>query len=616
MRVAFWCPTRQYGKRFYVRSEYHIVDEFDPTIAYKSGDLPLDHLANNPPLPNSLAGYEILELLGRGGMGIVYKARQQNPDRLVALKVIRSDLASEEMLKRFQIETATLGRLQHPGIARIYEAGTAMVDGYQQPFFAMEFIEGMPLQQWMAETALDDAAVLALMVRICDAVQHAHQQGVIHRDLKPDNIMVDEHGCPRILDFGLARSTDADIAVTRANTTAGQILGTLPYMAPEQAAGQQDAIDTRCDVYALGVITYELLAGRLPLSFNKAMVHEAIRIIQEEEPERLSTFNRSSRGDLETIVRKAMEKEKGQRYESVSALAADLDRFLKNEPISARSPGTLYQISKFARRNRVLVVGVAGIFASLIIGVIGTSIGMYRAGQAQREAETQAVLLEKSLTRESEALDGEQQQRKKAEAAEEEARLAAEEANRFYGGALYESAIRSFSNGEPHAGKVLLAKAAELKPDLDPRAVQLMHIVHPDFPIKPFLGANGKPIGAVPVAISGDGRFLFYVQDRRTIIRHCLADGTEQKLPAPLITVFRVIASTSGKYVAACDNLGNILLYDAEKNQLLKRHILPHIDDGEMGLSIVRMDFHPDETELAVYWEYASTQRDSLFRYE
>jgi serine/threonine protein kinase len=219
-------------------------------------------------------------------------------------------LATGEALRRFQHESEALGRLQHPGIAQIYEASTADTGFGPQPYFAMELIRGQPLHEYAEAQHLNTRERLALMARVCDAVEHAHQRGVIHRDLKPGNILVDETGQPKILDFGVARVTDSDSQLTR-QTHMGQLVGTLAYMSPEQVLGDPLAVDVRSDVYALGVVLFELLAGCLPYSVDQKPLHEAVRIIREEDAAPLSSIHRTYRGDIATIVAKALEKEKG-----------------------------------------------------------------------------------------------------------------------------------------------------------------------------------------------------------------------------------------------------------------------------------------------------------------
>lgn len=352
-------------------------------------------------IPKRIGHYEIVRVLGEGGMGVVYEARQENPQRIVALKVLRSCLPSTNMLRRFQHEAKMLGQLQHPGIACIYEAGVAQIgngEGLlgQEPFFAMELIRGRPLNTYAAENRLSVRDRSELVAKVCDAMEHAHRKGVIHRDLKPSNILVDESGQPKILDFGVARVTDADIATVTMQTASGQLIGTVPYMSPEQVAGDSRQIDTRSDVYAVGVILYELLSGKLPHDVRNRSIPEAARIIRDEEPSRLSSFDTSLRGDIETIVAKACEKGKDRRYQSAAELAADLRRYLRDEPIVARPPSKLYHLGKFAKRNKGLAAGLATAFVALIVGLLGTTWGMLEAaGQRDRaiavSQEAQAV---------------------------------------------------------------------------------------------------------------------------------------------------------------------------------------------------------------------------------
>jgi len=331
--------------------------------------------------------YEVQRVLGEGGMGMVYLAQQDSPRRLVALKVIRPGALSENMLRRFEFEAHLLGRLQHSGIAQVYEAGMTQDErGRPLPFFAMEFIKGVTLTEFADRRGLGTRERLELLARICDAVSHAHQKGIIHRDLKPGNILVDESGQPKILDFGVARATDADLKTTTMQTDVGQLIGTVPYMSPEQVSGDPAELDTRSDVYALGVIAYELLAGRLPHDLQKKMIHEAVRVIREDEPTRLSAINRTLRGDVETIVAKALEKDKSRRYATAESLASDIRCYLADQPISARPASGWYQFQKFTRRNRTLVVGSVTAVVLLVAGVVGTSVGLRRALIAERQA--------------------------------------------------------------------------------------------------------------------------------------------------------------------------------------------------------------------------------------
>ena len=341
-----------------------------------------------PAVPGQvIAGYTLVDRIGRGGMGEVWRATQPRPRRTVALKLVRADLMNPSMRRRFDLETEAGGRLGHDGIARVFDAG---VDAEtNRPFYAMEFVDGDRLDAWAdaANPSVDDR--LRLLIAVCEAVHHAHGAGVVHRDLKPGNVLVTRDGRPKILDFGLARLTDADLTRVTRETATGQVLGTLAYMAPEQAAGELAAVDERSDVYALGVIAFELLAGRLPIDVTGLPLHAAVRAIAEDAPSRLSGSDRSLRGDLETIVSKATAKEKGRRYKTAGALADDLQRYLDAEPIEARPPSTWYNARTFARRNKALVGGVAATMLALLIGALASAGFALRANHHAAVAEAQ-----------------------------------------------------------------------------------------------------------------------------------------------------------------------------------------------------------------------------------
>lgn len=339
-----------------------------------------------------IASYRILRRIGQGGMGVVFEAEQARPRRIVALKVMRPGVSGSAARRRFELEAQLLGRLQHPGIAQIFEAGIAETSEGHQPYFAMELIRGVSLGRHVIESGLSTRARLELMARVADAVHYAHGRGIVHRDLKPANILVDGSSQPKILDFGVARVTDCDMQLTSMGTDVGQLIGTLQYMSPEQVAADPLEVDARSDIYSLGVILFELLGDRLPYELRGRMIHEAARIIREEEPARLSSIHRSLAGDIETIVAKALAKERSLRYASASELAEDLRRFLRDEPILARPPSTSYQLHKFARRHRALVMGVTAVFLALTAGLIASSILYVQAEWRRREAEVQRRL--------------------------------------------------------------------------------------------------------------------------------------------------------------------------------------------------------------------------------
>jgi WD40 repeat protein/tRNA A-37 threonylcarbamoyl transferase component Bud32 len=313
-----------------------------------------------------VGGYEILGIVGRGGSGVVYKARQKSPDRVVALKTVRLRLGGDET--RFLEEAQTLARFKHPGIAHIYEAG---VQG-GVPWFAMEHIEGARDFVQHAR-GLDIPTRLRLLAEIADAVHHGHQRGVVHRDLKPANILVDASGLPKIIDFGIAR----------AHGERGEITGTPPYMSPEQCGGGA-AVDVRSDVYALGVILFEALSGRLPHAVEGLPLADAMRVVRDRPPDPLDI---PSRGDLASIAGKAMRKDPEERYASAAEFAADLRRHLAHEPVLAHPPSILYRARKFVRRHRALTASVAAVLVASVAAAVVSRREALATGRALERAE-------------------------------------------------------------------------------------------------------------------------------------------------------------------------------------------------------------------------------------
>jgi len=342
-------------------------------------------LVGDPPSAGPLPGgtrvgrHRVVRLLGRGGMGEVYEAEQDQPRRRVALKLVRTDRAPAEARRRFQLECEVLGTLQHPGIAQVFEAGTAMLaGGLEQPYLAMELIEGVPLGEYARSAGLDLRARVELLARVCDAVQHAHEHGVIHRDLKPANVLVVDspasegggRGQPKVLDFGVARLVAHEaVGFTRD----GQVVGTLAYMSPEQMAGEGAAVDTRTDVYALGVMLYELLADRRAFDLEGLGLAQAVVALRERAPRPLGELSRALRGDLETIVSRAMHAEPARRYATAAQLGSDLRRHLSGEPIEARADSRSYVIGRSLRRHWRFSAAAAA-FVLLLIAFAGASL--------------------------------------------------------------------------------------------------------------------------------------------------------------------------------------------------------------------------------------------------
>jgi len=349
----------------------------------------------DPMVGLTVGQYTIKRVIGSGGMGTVYEAMQQSPRRTVALKMLKQGIASRSALRRFEYEAQTLGRLRHAHIAQIYEAGTNDDGTGARPYFAMEYLAGAkPVTQYAREKKLGIRERLKLFASICNAANHGHQKGIIHRDLKPGNILVTNRGDPKIIDFGIARSTDSDMAVTTLQTDVGALIGTLQYMSPEQCDADPHDIDTRSDVYALGVVLYELLTDELPYNLSHQAIHEAARIVREEVPARPSTVNRILRGDVETISLKALEKDRDRRYQSAVELEQDIKRYLSGEPILARKASLGYQLQLLYRRHRVAVVLSGLTILLLLVSVVALSLFatlQSRTLNAMREADRQTT---------------------------------------------------------------------------------------------------------------------------------------------------------------------------------------------------------------------------------
>jgi serine/threonine protein kinase/Tfp pilus assembly protein PilF len=365
--------------------------------------------------------YKLLQKLGEGGMGTVYLAEQEEPvKRQVALKILKAGLASAHVLGRFEQERQALALMDHPNIARVFDAGTIEAHGPQsvglgRPYFVMELVKGIPITKFCDQEQLTPRQRLELLVPVCQAVQHAHQKGIIHRDLKPSNVLIglyDGKPVPKVIDFGVAKATGQKLTERTLFTEVGEIIGTLEYMAPEQAELNNLDIDTRADIYALGAILYELLAGSPPFTgqqLRSAAFAEMLRMIREVEPPKPSTKLSSSeelpsiaakrklepkkltrlvQGELDWIVMKCLEKERQRRYETANGLAMDLQRYLADEPVVAGPPSAGYRLRKFVRRNKGRVLAAMVIFLALVGGIIGTSIGMV---QARRSAEAERL---------------------------------------------------------------------------------------------------------------------------------------------------------------------------------------------------------------------------------
>jgi WD40 repeat protein/tRNA A-37 threonylcarbamoyl transferase component Bud32 len=393
--------------------------------------------------------YKLLQPIGEGGFGTVYMAEQEQPvRRRVALKIIKLGMDTKAVIARFEAERQALAMMDHPNIARVFDAGATETG---RPYFVMELVNGVPVTEYCDANRLTFRERLELFVPICQAVQHAHQKGIIHRDLKPSNVMVTLHDgrpMPKVIDFGIAKATQARLTEKTMFTEHHQMIGTPQYMSPEQAEMSGLDIDTRTDVYSLGVLLYELLTGTTPLDareLRSKAYGEMQRIIREIEPPspsaRLSTMGqllatvsaqrriegrqlyRVLRGELDWIIMRCLEKDRTRRYESAAALATDVLHYLADEPVSAGKPSAIYRARKFVHRYRIQVAAAAALAASLLAGISVSTVGMVRAVNAEREVRRQKDVLSQERDRVVAAETLEQQQRKAAESAAHQARL-------------------------------------------------------------------------------------------------------------------------------------------------------------------------------------------------
>ena len=415
-REAFLSRTCGDDRELYARA-LAILEHHDPSARYFSAlgaGIAADSELSDMPL-RRIGPYQLLEVLGEGGMGRVWLAEQKEPvRRQVALKVLKLGMDTEQIVARFESERQALAFMDHPCIARVFDGGTTP-EG--RPYFAMEYVEGAFITRYCDTRRLDVQARVRLFIEVCRAVQHAHMKGVIHRDIKPSNVLVsDREGAPapKVIDFGIAKAVTGSLTDRTLVTSMGQMVGTPAYMSPEQADPRGRDVDSRTDVYSLGIVLYEILAGALPFDFDPAREPGSVLsylLGDQAVPTpsaRLSTLadtqeavadlrgcqarelRSTLQGDLDWIVMKALERDRERRYETVNELADDLGRYLGHEPVVARPPTAAYRFRRFARRHRAGVVGAVATAVTLILGMVGTSIGLVRARAAEAAAQQEA----------------------------------------------------------------------------------------------------------------------------------------------------------------------------------------------------------------------------------
>jgi WD40 repeat protein/serine/threonine protein kinase len=475
--------------------------------------------------PGTMIGpYKLLQQLGEGGMGVVYMAEQEQPlRRRVALKIIKPGMDSAQVIARFEVERQALALMDHQNIARVLDAGTTES---HRPYFVMELVHGVPITQYCDTNKLSPRQRLELFVPVCYAIQHAHQKGVIHRDLKPSNVMVTLHDgqpVPKVIDFGVAKATEQRLTERTLFTQYGTIVGTLEYMAPEQAELSGLGVDTRSDIYALGVLLYELLTGTTPLErgrLREAAYDEMLRLIREEEParpsrristsgDRLATISaernteptqlsRLVHGELDWIVMRCLEKDRTRRYETANGLARDLEHYLADEPVEACPPSAGYRLRKFARKHRKLLASAAAFAALLVLGVVASGWQAVRATQAEEQANANAV---QALEKEQEA----NQQRDDAQRQRDEVRGLNERLQRTLYAAHMNLAHNAWDLGGVMRVRELLDQHRPKAGDADPRGFEwsyLYRLVHSDL----LTLKHGRAVYCV--AYSPDGKRL------------------------------------------------------------------------------------------------------------
>jgi tetratricopeptide (TPR) repeat protein/serine/threonine protein kinase/WD40 repeat protein len=549
--------------------------------------------------PGTVIGpYKLIEPIGEGGMGTVWMAQQTEPvKRLVALKLIKAGMDSRQVIARFEAERQALALMDHPNIAKVLDGGTT---GTGRPYFVMDLVKGVPITRYCDEHQLTPRQRLELFVPVCQAVQHAHQKGIIHRDLKPSNVLVapyDGKPVPKVIDFGVAKAAGQSLTDKTLVTGFGNIVGTLEYMSPEQAEVNQLDIDTRSDIYSLGVLLYELLAGSPPFSrkeLGKAGMMEMLRVIREQEPSKPSTklstaeglptlaANRGTepakltklvRGELDWIVMKALEKDRNRRYETANGFAMDVQRYLADEPVQACPPTVGYRLRKLLRRYKGPILAVSLVVLVLLVGIIGTTWGMLRA----TDAEAKAVKETKGKVA---ALVTAQQSERDAKDQLFLALWNQARAGRF-----------SRQMGQRLDSLDALAKAAGIRPDDRLRDEAIAALALPDIRLGPSWHA--RPPGSHEIAFDGQYRLYARANNEEVISIRSISDDQQiqriQLKPESGISFLGL--SPDGQFLAVLDDAFTLRVWRvADGQQLL----------GDEPRQCCPVAFSPDSRQLAV----------------
>ncbi len=550
--------------------------------------------------PSTVIGpYKLLQQIGEGGMGTVFMAEQTEPiQRKVALKVIKPGMDSKQVIARFEAERQALAMMDHVNIARVLDAGATEAG---RPYFVMELVHGVPITKYCDDNHLTPRERLELFVPVCQAIQHAHQKGIIHRDIKPSNVMItlyDGKPVPKVIDFGVAKATEQKLTERTLFTQYGTMVGTLEYMSPEQAEMSALGVDTRSDIYSLGVLLYELLTGSTPLTHKRmkeVAYAEILRMIKEEEPQKPSTrlsdsgqalasisaqrhmepakLTKLMRGELDWIVMKTLEKDRNRRYETAKDFATDVQRYLNDETVQACPPSAGYRFRKFARRNRRILATACVLGIALCLGTAISTWQAIRATQAEGLAEDR--------------LKAEQSERERAVRAE------GEKTEQLWQALWAQGQARRYSRqmGQRLDSLAALEKAARIRPDARLRDEAIAAMALPD--IRRGASFHGYPAGTKAVAFDGRYQTYAWIDEQGNISIHRLPDNEKIGSIKPKMKgkANFIWLSSDGQFLAVRDDLGAVQLWRiADGNPLL----------GEALGQCTSFTFSPDSRQVAV----------------